>query len=122
MIRSLAFGGTIVAGDNGARVAILGWHRLGEDGHVVGAELGVHVDAGFVAEGAFVRGLGMLLKAAAVDAVTALHEDDGARGVEHVFAADGTVAVDRAFDAFVAGEHGDGDAGHAFLAVEEVFA
>lgn len=113
VVCGLALGGAVVARDDGARVEVLGRHGLAEDGHVVVAELGVHVDAALAAEGALVRRLHVLVETRLVDAVAALHEDDRLGRVEEVVAADGTVAVDRPLDALVPA--GQRDARHAFL-------
>ena len=55
----------------------------------------------------------MLVEAVTVDAVAALHEDDGTGRVEHVLATDGAITVDGPLDALVTAGHGN--ACHTFL-------
>lgn len=85
------------------------------DGAVEVAELHFHVDDAAAADGAAVGSFHVLVVAEVVDAVPAAHEDDRLRGGEHVFAADGTVAVGGAFDAAVGVADGNGHADAAGL-------
>lgn len=118
MVCRLALGATVIARDDGASVAVLARHGLGQDrvGPVV--ELRLHVDAALVADGAPVRRLHVGVEAAPVDAVAAPHKDDRLGRREEIVPADGAVAIDRPLDALVAAL--DRDACLAFLAVEKV--
>lgn len=63
------------------------------------SELPFHVDNTFAADGASIRAFHMFVVASMMYAMSASHEDYSLWRCEHVFAADGAVAIRRALNA-----------------------
>ncbi len=93
MIRHAALGATIVAVHQGLSIAESCRHGLAVDGAIQVAERSLHVYHALAAQGTAVRALHVFVVAFVMDAVSARHEDHRLGRVEHVFAADGTIAV-----------------------------
>lgn len=115
MVLDRSLSTAVVAIDPGVGVLELRRHGLTFDGAVEVAELHFHVDDAAAADRTAVGALHVLVVAEMVDAVPAPHEDDRLGGGEHVFAADGAVAVGGAFDAAVGVADGNGHADTASL-------
>lgn len=96
-----SLGRAVVTIDPGDCVLELWGHGLAFDAAVELAELHLHVDNAAATDGAAVGSFHVLVVAEVVNAVAAAHENNGLWGGEHVFAADGTVAVGGSFDATV---------------------
>ena len=90
-------------------------HGLRLDGQVEVAELRFHIDDALVAYGAFVGRLDVLPVAVAVHCVAALHDAHGLGRAVEILATNGTIAVQRPFDAPVVHLEADGQASAAFL-------
>lgn len=115
MILDRSLSTTVVTIDPGVGVVELRRHGLALDGAVKMAKLHFHVDDAAAADGAAVGSFHVLVVAKVVDAVPAAHEDDRLGGGEHIFAADGTVAVGGTLDAAVGVADGNGHADAARL-------
>ena len=101
MVRHDASRTAVVAVDERPRVSELLRHWLDFDRSVQVAELDLHVCDTLAAYGAAVGGFGVFEIAFVMDTVTAAHEDHGFWRREHVFAANGAIALRGAFDATV---------------------